>query len=196
MKKRTSLFGLLFLVNLVGLQAQTSYYYYSGSKKQYLELDTRQIFVSVAAEDTTQVFFAKKLHNSPLRADVSDKIQSENPHRQKRFWTKLNLEENLSDTAYFVKMAEIKNSGEDVIVSSYFKTQYQDKIGLSNFFYVKLKSLSDTVLLYREVEKEDAVLVLQNEFMPLWFVVNITKNSRYNAMEMANRFYETDLFFT
>jgi hypothetical protein len=78
----------------------------------------------------------------------------------------------------------------DVTGALYFK----DGIRLSNFFYVKLKSLSDTTLLQQEAEKENMVIVSQNEFMPLWFVASITANSRYNAMQAAAYFYETGLF--
>ena len=39
MEKKIYLFGVLFLLSAVGLQAQTPYYYYAGGKKQYLELD-------------------------------------------------------------------------------------------------------------------------------------------------------------
>jgi hypothetical protein len=75
-----------------------------------------------------------------------------------------------------------------------FKDQYENKISMSNFFYVKLKELADTTLLKREAGREHAVIMWQNEFMPLWFVLSVTANSQYNAMELSNRFYESGLF--
>ena len=53
MKKKISLFVLLFFA-LAGLNAQTPYFYYYKGEKQYLDLDTKHIFVSVADENTAQ----------------------------------------------------------------------------------------------------------------------------------------------
>ena len=46
MIKKIYTFGLLFFLSFAGLQAQTSYYYYYKGEKQYLELNTKQVFVS------------------------------------------------------------------------------------------------------------------------------------------------------
>ena len=184
------LFGLSLNAQQETLQAK-QFYYYKG-EKQYLELDTRFIFVSVADEKAADIFFANNLTRQPLRVDITNKMQSETGY--KRFWTKLSLEDNLSEETYMAKLSEINNSGKDIIAAPYFKNKHQDNIGLSNFFSVKLKSLSDTLLLKWEAEKEHAVIVHQNQFMPLWFVLSVTVNSKYNAMEMANRFYESGLF--
>ncbi|MCL2130867.1 MAG: S8 family serine peptidase [Lentimicrobiaceae bacterium] len=194
MKTKINLTGLLFLLSFVGLNAQTPYFYYYNGQKQYLELDTRYVFVSVSESDTANAVVVGKLHQNALRADIPATVQSRTQY--KRFWAELSVEDSLSDAVYLAKLSEMKNAGQDIIVSPYFKNQYQDRIGLSNFFYVKLKSLSDTVLLRQETEKENAVIVYQNQFMPLWFVLSITKNSKYNAMETANRFYESGLFQT
>jgi len=53
-----------------------------------------------------------------------------------------------------------------VIVAPYFKNKHQGKIGLTNFLYVKLKSERDLDLLKKEADKEHAIIVYQNEFMP------------------------------
>ena len=184
--------GLSFIGISQSVIVDSPYYYYSKDKKCYLELDTKHVFVSVANENAIAVFDSSNITYKPLRADLPESMLSEN--QSSRFWTELNIEENLSNSAYLAKLSEIKNAGENIIVSPYFKSQYQEKIGLSNFFYVKLKSLNDTTLLKQEAGKEDLIVVYQNLFMPLWFVVSITEDSRYNAMEAANRFYESGLF--
>ena len=51
MKKKIKLIGLLFFV-FVGLNAQRPYFYYYGGTRQYLEWDTRYIFISAANENT------------------------------------------------------------------------------------------------------------------------------------------------
>lgn len=57
MKKIIVIF-LFFWV--VGLQAQTQYYFYNKGEKQYLELDARYIFESVADETTAEIFASEK----------------------------------------------------------------------------------------------------------------------------------------
>ena len=191
MKKRINLLGLLFFLFLIGIKAQTPYFYYYQDEKQYLELDTKHIFISATNEKTVDIFASKNVQHL-LGVDIPEKVRYESDYR--RFWTILSVEDNLSDRTYLEKLSEIKNMERDIIAAPYFKNQYQDKIGLSNFFYVKLKELSDTTLLKQEVEKENAVIVYQNQFMPLWFVASVTENSKNNAMELANSFYESGLF--
>jgi subtilisin family serine protease len=91
-------------------------------------------------------------------------------------------------------LADVKSSNKDAIISPYFKFKDGDKIGLSNFFYVKLKTASDTVLLNQIAAKTKSIIVEQDPFMPLWHVLSITEQSNYNAMEAANIFYESGLF--
>ncbi|MCL2436078.1 MAG: S8 family serine peptidase, partial [Lentimicrobiaceae bacterium] len=170
--------------------AQTPYFYYYKGEKQYLELNTKHIFVSVS--DTTQKITLDKIIQLPFRVDITQEIELETYH--KRFWTTLSIEDSLSKELYLAKLLEIKNTRNEIIVAPYFKKQSHDIIGLSNFFYVQLKSLHDTTLLKQEVEKENATVVYQNRFMPLWFVVSVTERSRFNAMEAANYFYESGLF--
>ena len=192
MKKKINLTGLLFFAFVCFLNAQTPYFYYYNGEKQYFELDTRYVFVSVADENTANRAFA--VHNAKyesLRTDIPKGKQSKT--NNKRFWTVLSFEEKSSDETYLAKLSEIKHSGKDVVVAPYFKTKDQDKIGLSNFFYVKLKELSDTTLLRREAEKEHAVIAFQSD-VHLWFVLSVSEKSRYNAMELANHLYESGLF--
>jgi subtilisin family serine protease len=174
----------------VDLNAETPYFYYYKGEKQYLELDTKRIFVSIVNEKAADVLNVRR---QAFHTDISENILMRNGY-QKRVWTELAIVDSLSDKAYLAKLSEIKNKGENIIAAPYFKNQYQDKIGLSNFFYVKLKSLSDTVLLKQETEKEHAVIAYQDQFMPEWFVASVTVNSKYNAMELANRFYESGFF--
>ena len=191
---KTILTGSLLLFSAAaGIGAQTPYYYYYGDEKQYLELDTKHIFVSVADETSADVFASSEKTVRPFRADIPVEWQSKSGY--KRYWTKLTVEEHLSDEAYLEKLSEIKSRGKDILVSPWFKTQRQESVGMSNFFNVMLKSMNDTVLLRQMSEREQAVTVYpSDELMPLWFVLSVTERSRGNAMEVANRFHETGLF--
>ena len=186
MRKLSCMLWILLLG--IASNAQSQYFYYYQGQKQYLELDTKHLFVSVLEQDTVYSFASDRIEQTPFRVDIPERVQSKTIH--KRFWTKLSFEENMSEREYLGKLSEIKNSRSDIIVSPYFR----ENVGLSNFFYVKLKSLSDTILLRQEAEKEQVIIAWQNEFMPLLFIVSVTASSRYNAMEAANHFYETGLF--
>jgi hypothetical protein len=152
MKQKIFFFGLLCLLTVVSLYAQTPYFYYYDGKKQYLELDTKYIFVSAADDNTAKLFVSGNLDNAthqPFRVDIPEGWQLKTNY--KRFWTTLNFEEKFSDEAYLSKLLELNNTEQDIIITPYFKNQHKDKIGLSNIFYVKLKSLNDTILLKNEI---------------------------------------------
>ena len=193
MKKKIKVLGLL-LFAFVCLNAQTPYFFYYDGEKQYLELDTRHFFISVTDETTVSRAFASfDAKHEPLRIDIPEgKLTRTNQNR--RFWSVLSFENRLSEKEYFAKLSEIKNSENGIIVAPSFKDRYQNRISMSNFFYVKLKELADTTLLRRKAEREHAIIMWQNEFMPLWFVLSVTASSKYNAMELSNNFYESGLF--
>jgi len=190
MKNKINVFGLLIFLLFVSLNAKTPYFYYYNGTKQYLELDKKRVFISVTDKTLADTL---GLRQQTFRVDIVDNTQSRTDY-PKRVWAMLVIEDSLSDEAYFAKLSEIKNKGRNIITAPYFKNQSQNEIGLSNFFYVKLKSLSDTILLKQEAKKERAVIAYQNQFMPMWFVVSVTASSKYNAMELANRFFESGLF--
>ena len=66
--------------------------------------------------------------------------------------------------------------------------------GVSNLFYVKLKSRDDFDKL-EELAKEYKVEILgDNKLLPLWFTLSCDKESAGDAIDMANAFYESGLF--
>ena len=66
--------------------------------------------------------------------------------------------------------------------------------GVSNLFYVKLKSSDDFGKL-EELAKEYKIEILgDNKLLPLWFTLLCDKESAGDAIDMANAFYESGLF--
>jgi len=194
MKKKINLIGLLLFMFVSFLYAHTPYFYYYGGQRQYLELDTRYIFISVADENVTNRTFATyNIRYEPLHMDIPERKRSI-ANQNERFWSVLSFEERMSDEAYLAKLAELRSTRSDLIVAPFFRNQYQDRIGLSNFFYVRLKDLGDTIVLKQKAERTQTQIMWQNEFMPLWFVMSVTANSKYNAMELANQFFQSGLF--
>ena len=86
------------------------------------------------------------------------------------------------------------NNSKDIIYSAPFFKVNGKELGLSNYFYVKLKKASDIILL-EEMAKENKIEIIGNDsFMPLWYVLSCSKISNGNALVMANLFYESGSF--
>jgi subtilisin family serine protease len=191
MKKLQILLGFTLLCFI--LNAQTPYYYYYDGKKQYLSLNTKHAFLSLRENKLPADIGQQKIKAMELQSDKSDKKQYQKRKGTNRFWTELSFDEKLSDEQYLNILLDIKPQ-KDVIISPYFKNNDNDKIGLSNFFYVKLKSLADTTVLMQMADNTKCIIIEQDYFMPLWFVLSITEQAELNSMETANVFYESGLF--
>lgn len=110
------------------------------------------------------------------------------------YWAELKLGENTAKAIYNEKVTALKQNRSVQIVSPYFKSASCKKIGLTNFFYVKLKSTADVAIMEQYAKQTNSIIVKQDDFMPLWYVLSCTKVSDKNAMELANQFFESDLF--
>ncbi len=60
-------------------------------------------------------------------------------------------------------------------------------------FYVKLKRQDDIILLNNLVEQYQAEIEQEGDF-PLWYIIRCGSCSQYNALSLANIFYESGLF--
>jgi hypothetical protein len=146
MKKVLFILGITLLY--VSLNAQTPYYFYNHEgNKVYLSLDTEHVFLSLKEQKLPDDIMQRNIKTTELKSDECDNKQYNAEIGKRRFWTALSCNENLSDEQYLNLLSEIKRENKDVIVSPYFKMKDNDIIGLSNFFYVKLKDEKDTTLL-------------------------------------------------
>lgn len=64
----------------------------------------------------------------------------------------------------------------------------------SNYFYVKVKDLNNLTDLNNMIKSTRTELVEQYQFMPQWFTLRANKNSKGDALRMANYFKESKLF--
>jgi len=88
---------------------------------------------------------------------------------------------------------EIVQSSNIIYAAPHFRVNGKE-ISISQFFYVKLKEDQDIEQL-ESLAKENNVKIIGNDsFMPLWWILSCDKNSKGNALEMANLFYETGVF--
>jgi len=115
-------------------KSQTPYYYYYSGEKQYLSLNTEYVFLSVKQQQLPDSIQQRNIRSAAFRADNSDKMYYQNRQGTNRFYTRLNLDSNLSDTQYLNLLSDMKRQNRDAIISPYFKFSNGDKVGLSNFF--------------------------------------------------------------
>ncbi|WP_353549632.1 hypothetical protein [Sediminibacterium sp. KACHI17] len=64
----------------------------------------------------------------------------------------------------------------------------------SNFFTVKIKDANDLTDLHTMIKLTGTKLVEQDRFSPQWFTLKADKNSKGDALHMANHFKESKLF--
>ena len=68
-----------------------------------------------------------------------------------------------------------------------------NEMGLTDRFYIKLKSASDEILL-NEFAQENNLRIINENFLPLWFTLECTNQSKGNSLELANLAYESGKF--
>jgi len=182
------------------MSAQEHYYYYKG-EKVYLELNTDYVFISSTGKNNiknARINVSVDNNNSTkIIEDRASRIFSKPigfvEKHSLRYYRELNLTDNFSQTKYLTEIQQLRQENSNLIVSPCFQNQSIDKIGLSNYFYVKLKHQDDFSILLEQIAKHHVELVGYNKFMPLWFTLSVTPTTP-NAMQMANLFYETGLF--
>lgn len=181
---------ILFLIGLFliqGIQAQNTYYYYKGTKKELRTITNKQYILINNAIDTTDVK-ADLIKNGYSVENFRNVNVGVIPFRNKtintHYWT-------------IIETDNSKNALSTTNISysaPYFLTQDSILVGLSHLFYVKLKTLNDTILLNKLAIENNVDILGNNKYMPLWFTLSCSKNSSGNALQMANLFYESKNF--
>lgn len=179
------------------------FFYYYGKEKMPLKINTKYIYVSSTKRDAiigstsdansvNLVDFGVKYDMTEVKETLDETLDG-NPLTF--YWAELELLEKLDEETYKKKLDQIRMSNKDVIVAPYFSNSVTDKIGLSQFFVVRLKSAEDIAIL-KEVAAKTNVVILKESLDPLWFAVSLTPQSEKNALDMANWYCESNLFQT
>ena len=82
----------------------------------------------------------------------------------------------------------------NVLSAQFILENGNNKLGLSNNFTVKLKSATLMEQLENLVLEYDCMIIKQDQIVKNQYVITIPSSSELNAMQMANLFYETELF--
>lgn len=100
----------------------------------------------------------------------------------------------IADEGKLRTIQQEKSSGL-VYTSSFYQTIPEGlEVGVSNLFYVKLKKVDDVNKLIKLADANSVNVIGYNEFLPQWYTLSCDVNSKGDALQMANMFYETGLF--
>ncbi len=205
--KKLHLILVTLLLCMFGLSptvmAQENYYYYQG-KKQHLTINKEYVYVVSNNRFVKNLKDLKKsltANSDILRFEKDNtpqtlnKITSSLTKNSESHWAEVKLSNNkLSDKEYQRLLNNIKKGNGVEMVFPYFYDILGNKMALSQYFYVKLKSPNDFSKLQNYAKKTKTKIIGQNKFMPLWYTVSVTTKNQLNAMKMANKFYDSNIF--
>lgn len=168
------------------------YFYYYGGNKIPLKLNTDYIYVSAEINKRLpSIGNTRHINVDTIDESYLNRIKGVS-NTQVRHNASINLGSNVSEKEYFEIISNLTKN-EDVIVAPSFDL-YGDRLELSEYFYVCLKQLSDTILLFNKSMETNVRIVAQDQFMENWFTLAVTEESQLNSLEAANVFYESGLF--
>jgi len=159
-------------------QNQNYFYYYKGKK------------INIVLDKTRSTVISEKENASSTMRKSNDYIFED----EIKNCLTIVFPKELSSEQYSEKLKYLNKEKDVVKANPNFLTITGKRIGLSDYFYVKLHRNEDYNLLVEEAKKKNTIVVEQNKFMPLWYTLKITKKSEGNTLEIANQFYETKLF--
>lgn len=189
MRTRKVIFvGILFLLTAFHIMAQEKgkYYYYYMGEKQYLTLDKTKLGI------TTTPDFDESAIGNGLQLKSLNAEKGEATARTK--FGSIQFQSKLSDAEYDQKVRSLKSRKDVVAVNPCFIDENNDSVVSSSFFYVKLKESTDYARLEQFSKEKKVVIVKQNKFMPLWYILQCTQETDDNVLLVANAFYESGFF--
>jgi len=166
------------------LNAQEYYYYYKG-EKQYIALDRSRVNL------TTSLKFREKTLDKSIIKEIKvnqDFITTNDMFGYIKFLSTPDKQEYERILLSLLKEEEI------IAVHPNFITAAGIGIGMSSYFYVRLKESADYEILKELAMQNYVEIVEQHEYLTMWYTLRCTKETPDNTLNIANLFYETGLF--
>lgn len=202
--KHLHLLICLLIAAMIGPTAlgQEDFYYY---KEQKLNIERNTEFVHIVTDGSVKT-------GKRLKALLKEEGEVVDFEKDNTFQTLKKVESGLSE-GMEVSQAEIKLNSQNLsnkeydlllkklstikgvrLASPYFYDVAGNKMALTQYFYVKLKSGSDISKLVDYASTTNTQIIGQNKYMPNWYTLAVTEKSNLNALQMANKFYESNIF--
>lgn len=182
----------------ISAMAQRYHYYYRGEQLP-LELNTQYAYLLLegvpSGEALQQMLGDVRVTKfSTFRPMVRFNAVPGGAKEHTRVWAEVRFLTKRSNEAYLKHLDAIQSMDKVVHAAPYFSNQGEEKIGLSEFFMVKLKSPGDVDQLLEYATQQGATVIGQNKFLPLWYTLAVTAAAKANALDLANRFQESGKF--
>ncbi len=187
MKKSSMFWIIAILIPFSGIAQEKEidlFYYYKG-EKLYLDINTQKALL-ISNNKSSVALEAKNL----IKSQHIDNLVSYTGYQEVYF----------KNTGSFTRSSHLEIINEmnanltDYRIEPYLMMEEDNQIRLSNYFYVKLKQLSDSVLLRQKAIEMNVDIVSQNQYMPLWFVLKNNEQSVLDRLTVMNAFYECGMF--
>lgn len=183
---KIKIFTFLFLLfTILSVSAQKEFFYYYENSKIFINLDTKNITLNVYPDFDRLSVKDANIKPFELLTDFTD--------RNYRYGN-AEISGNLGFEEYFKLISRLNSNPKIIKVNPNFTNDKGQKLGLSNYLYVKLRSEKDYELLKRKTLELHIDIIEQNKFMPLWYTLKITKSTTENTLETANTLFETGSF--
>ena len=201
MKKNIYILAITFLIFQFGISQNNNYYYYNN-QKVYINLDNEYISINSSVNtnflDSYSTNFTSKTnfiesncrpYTTPTNSNAQSRVSLKNYYSEIKVTN--NIKNNPNNYTNFISSLNLNNN---VIKVSPCFTYQGKRLGLTNNFYVKLKSLSDQTLLHNYVQSNNLEVIGKDPNSHDWYVIACTKSNTKNALELANQFHESSLF--
>lgn len=160
---------LLCLIGMASVIFAQDYYWYRGEKIPLTQGDQHYILY---------------IEDSVKTANDLNIIESGNL-----------LDSRISDFKWGISNSKNIGNAQGVVykMPSFFSSDLNRNFYITHRFFVKLKDDKDENILQEFAEKYH-IDIEPDRDLPLWYVMKCSENSKYNALELANMFYESGLF--
>lgn len=187
--KKKYIYAILLCVISLNIFAQNDYYWYNNRKVFLKKSNSKKFILFKEYNDSTSASNMIKDCNLKItRLEKTNVFNGIKPHkshpRTESQWAYIE-----GDSIQLTS----KLTGVSYEAPSYI-TSNNEVIGLSHIFYLKLKKIEDLSLLEKIASENNVEILGSNIYMPLWYTLACSKNSRGNSLQMANLFYESQLF--
>lgn len=177
---KASLFIFMLLAGCLYTVADNPYYYSMGEKIPLTEASDR---MSVAVDASSRISMPSGY--SAIREIKDDSF---------RILVCENGVQNSSDSDAASFKAKLRAVSPKAMVSPCYRNANGTIIAITPYLNVKLKQATDYTLLENAAKENNLIIVSQDKFLPLWYILSVTPETNGTSLDIANRLYETGLF--
>jgi len=179
-------FLIVFFSFLLKAQQENDVFYYYFEEKMFLQQNLDKIFITFVPDANRQEI-STLIESKALIQFAFEKTMDE------IFVDYITLESKDGAPISF-EIFEFFKTNPNILSVTYLLQNDRKFIGFTDEFIVKLHPTTSYLQLQKLAENNNCTIVRESKFVENQFVLSIPKTSRFNAVQMANLFYETELF--